>query len=588
MALARLIWAVLLRLREEQALALALAALGAALAGVQVAEAILFGRVVNALVTEQSALLEIAIWASVSLCGIGASVALALYADRLSHRRRLTTLSEALMHALQQPAKEFRSQGAGELIRNIIVGTDGFFWLWLSAFREVGPALAAIVILFPIAIIISPLMSVTLVVLSVAYVAANAAIVTRTQAGQEVVDSYHRSLSNRINDVLANASVVHAFTRLHQEIDSLRAMTDTILRMQYPVLNWWAVLSVFTRASATVSLVSVFLVGSWMVGRGALTIGDVVTFAGFAGLLIARLDQAAGAVGRLFPIAFAMRGLLALLRDDPYYAEDSKKPDLRVSSGHVEFRHVSFTFPGTGIGLREITMDVPPGATIAIVGPTGSGKSTLISLLQRIFDPDQGMIVIDAQNIVDHNAASVRASIAMVAQEAGLFNRSIADNLRVARPNASDDELLGALERAQLSGFLAQKTEGLGFEIGERGQRLSGGERQRLSIAQAILKNAPILILDEATSALDVKTEEAVQKAIVEVSAGRTTFVIAHRLSTIRNADEIIVLNEGRIIERGGYRQLAAAGGLFAELQRASLEPIRPTLEEELDKLNRP
>jgi ATP-binding cassette subfamily B protein len=583
MDLAALAVRALRRLADERALAFGLAAAGSAVACVQIIEALLFGRVVNALVSQTDAGRAIALWAALGAAGIAANVLLALLADRLAHRHRLAVLSDAFERALQRPPRDFNAVSAGELIRNILIGSDAYFFLWLSAFREQVPAIAAIALLFPLAFSISAPMTLTLLVLILVYFSANVAIVRRTQAGQLSVDLQHRSLSGRINDVMSNASVVHAFTRLHQETRALRAMTAAILQSQYPVLNWWAMLSVLTRASATVSLVSVFLVGSMLVGAGRLSIGEVVTFAGFASLLIARLEQAAGALARLFPLAPVMSALDKLLAEDAKVAADARKPDLRVSEGRVVFDHVCFTFPGSRIGLKDISFEARPGETIAIVGPTGSGKSTLLSMLQKIFEPDAGLVSIDGQDIAGVNAASVRAAIAVVAQETGLFDRSIADNLRIAKPAASNEELLSALVRAQLADFIAARPEGLDFVIGERGSRLSGGERQRLAIARAILKDAPILLLDEATSALDPVTEERVQAAITEAARGRTTFVIAHRLSTIRNADIILYLDDGAIAHRGGYAELASQPGPFRDLLEAG--GVRAGLNQELAKL---
>ena len=203
---------------------------------------------------------------------------------------------------------------------------------------------------------------------------------------------------------------------------------------------------------------------------------------------------------------------------------------------------------------------------MALVGPTGAGKTTALALLQRLRQPDSGRILVDGHDIAGVTLASLRGSIAVVFQDAGLFNRSIAENIRVGRPGATDAEVEEAARLAEAHDFIAAKPGGYGFVIGERGNALSGGERQRLAIARAVLKDAPILILDEATSALDNATEAAIKRALDRLRRDRTTFVIAHRLSTVADADRILVLDRGRIVEAGGFRDLAAAGGLFARL----------------------
>jgi ATP-binding cassette subfamily B protein len=218
--------------------------------------------------------------------------------------------------------------------------------------------------------------------------------------------------------------------------------------------------------------------------------------------------------------------------------------------------------------VEDLSFTALPGQTIALVGPTGAGKSTAIALLHRAFDPQSGFIRIDGMDVRGITLTALRRNIGVVFQEALLFNRSIADNLRVGKPDATEAEMRLAAERAQALEFI-ERSGGLETNAGERGRMLSGGERQRLSIARALLKDPPILILDEATSALDAVTETKVNAALDEVMRGRTTFVIAHRLSTIRNATRILVFENGRVIESGTFDELVAQGGHFAELARA-------------------
>jgi ABC-type multidrug transport system fused ATPase/permease subunit len=233
------------------------------------------------------------------------------------------------------------------------------------------------------------------------------------------------------------------------------------------------------------------------------------------------------------------------------------------------FDNVSFSYDGKRSAVQDVSFAVHEGENVALVGATGSGKSTTLGLLHRAFDPQSGCIRIDGLDIRDVTLSSLRRNIGVVFQEPMLFARTIRENLQVGRPEATDAEMIEALERAQAIEFITRQTEGLGTVIGERGRSLSGGERQRLSIARALLKNPPILILDEATSALDAATERKLQMALDEVMRGRTTFVIAHRLATIRNADRILVFDQGRVIESGTFDDLVARGGRFAELARA-------------------
>jgi ATP-binding cassette subfamily B protein len=234
--------------------------------------------------------------------------------------------------------------------------------------------------------------------------------------------------------------------------------------------------------------------------------------------------------------------------------------------GRVEFDRVSFSYDPGRKALDAVSFTVEPGQTVALVGETGAGKSTAMGLLLRQEDPQEGVIRIDGIDIREATIDSLRAQTGIVFQESFLFYRSIADNLRVGKPEATDAELEEAAKLARAHDFILRQPRGYQTRIGERGANLSGGERQRLAIARVLLKNPPLLILDEATSALDAATEAQVQKALGHLKQGRTTFIIAHRLATIREADLILVFQNGRIIERGSFQELVRQGGYFAQL----------------------
>jgi ATP-binding cassette subfamily B protein len=239
---------------------------------------------------------------------------------------------------------------------------------------------------------------------------------------------------------------------------------------------------------------------------------------------------------------------------------------LRHVAGAVSFENVSFRYGNGPQGITDVSFVAKAGETTAIVGPTGSGKSTTIALLQRFQTPASGRITIDGHDIADITLHSLRQTISVVFQDAGLFNRTIGENIRIGKPDATDAEVERASKLAEAHDFIMRKPGGYDFMIGERGLALSGGERQRIAIARAILKDAPILILDEATSALDSETEAKIKRALDALRSGRTTFVIAHRLSTVADAEQILVLDQGRIVERGRFADLAEGTGLFARL----------------------
>jgi len=567
MSLLRLYTRALGMLAAERGLAIVLAAASVAIGLVQLAEPILFGRVVDSLSQGQAAFTYIALWALLGLFGIIAGAAVAVYADRLAHRRHLAAMAEAFERAMTLPAGYHAERGSGAVVRSILQGTDGLFWLWLGAMREQLTAIVGIALLVPTAISMDARMAAILALLAIAYVVMNTVVMRKTRSGQANVERYNSAVFGRVGDVISNVTVVQSFTRLKDEADAMRTVMSDLLAAQYPVLTWWGVLTVLQRSAATITMVAVLATGAVLAGRGELTVGEIVAFVAFAGLLIGKLDQVTNFVTAIHRRAPALQGYFALIDAAQGIVErPDAQPLPEPVRGDVRYAGVTFRFPGTEQGISDLAFHAAPGQTIALVGPTGSGKTTTLSLLQRLRAPDAGRILVDGRDIAHVTLASLRRSIAVVFQDAGLFNRSIAENIAVGRPGATLDEIEKAARLAEAHDFIARKPGGYDFVIGERGNALSGGERQRIAIARAILKDAPILILDEATSALDATTEARIKRALDRLRASRTTFIIAHRLSTVADADEILVFEHGRIIERGTFDALAKGTGLFARM----------------------
>jgi glucan exporter ATP-binding protein len=350
-------------------------------------------------------------------------------------------------------------------------------------------------------------------------------------------------------------------------------LVDDVIRHQFPVLNWWAAVSVLTRAASTVAVIAIVVTGALLHLQGRATVADIVAFMGFATLLIGKLEGAVNFASGLFMRAPILADFFKLLDTASTVPEPDDAGTLVVSHGEVAFENVSFAYPNGPRILSGVSFLARPGTVTALVGATGAGKSTAMNMLQRLWEPTEGGILIDGQDLRDVTLDSLRDAVGVVFQESLLFNRSIRDNLLVGKPNATDADLERACRAAEAHDFIMRQPQGYDTLVGERGTTLSGGQRQRLAIARALLKDAPILILDEATSALDAATEARVTIAMQNLMRGRTTFVIAHRLSTVRNADDILVFDQGRIAERGSFAGLVSAQGFFAALVHAQLAP---------------
>jgi ATP-binding cassette, subfamily B, beta-glucan exporter len=582
----RLYGRVLALLGSDSRVAWTLAVANVALASAQFAEPVLLGRIIDTLTGAQtrgeppswpqlSVLLSA--WAGFGLFTIACGTLIALYADRLAHRRRHIVLTDYFEHVLQLPLTYHGNTHSGRLMKVMLQGTDALWGLWVGFFRDHLSSFVSLLVLLPISLFINWRLALLLIALCIVFASLTALIVRKTQHLQSLVERHYSDLAERASDALGNIALVQSFSRLEAEVIELRQIVERLLAAQMPVLSWWALAAMLTRTSTTLTVLAIIIVGTLFHINGQATIGEMVTFMNFAGLIISRLEQTVSFINRVVMDAprltefFQVRDTVPAIRDLPDAVDPGRL------SGLVEFKDVSFSYDGKRIAAADLNFKAMPGETIALVGATGAGKSTAIALLYRAFDPQSGMVEIDGIDIRKFKLAALRRNIGVVFQEALLFNRSIADNLRVGKADATDAEMRDAARRAQCLEFIERKFEGFERSVGERGRSLSGGERQRLSIARALLKDPPILILDEATSALDADTEAKVMLALHEVMKGRTTFVIAHRLSTVRNASRILVFDGGRIIEAGTFDELVSAGGRFAALAKTQFISVGPT-----------
>ena len=586
MKLIRLYARVLGLLSREARLAWFLAAANLALAGAQFAEPVLFGRVIDTLTVAQGQasgevwsrlILLLILWVAFGLFNIVCGTLVALYADRLAHRERHCVLADYFEHILELPIAYHGDVHSGRLMKIMLEGTDSLWGLWVGFFRDHLAAFVSFFVLLPLSLLMNWRLTLLLMALCAIFAALTVFVMRKTEGLQGRVNEHYSELAERASDTLGNIALVHSFARVEAEVSGLKHVIDKLLAAQIPVLSWWALISVLTRASTTLTILAIIIVGAILHFRGLASLGEIVTFMGFATMLIQRLQDVVSFTNRIFTETPRLQEFFDVLDTVPTLHDRLHAVDPGRVKGHVEFRDVSFSYDGKRPAVLDLNFTAEPGKTVALVGTTGAGKSTALALLHRSFDPQSGAILIDGIDLRDMKLTALRRNIGVVFQEGLLFNRSIAENLRLGKPDATDEELPQAAARAQALDFIEASPSGFDSRVGERGRKLSGGERQRLSIARALLKDPPILILDEATSALDAKTEAKVMAALDEAMRGRTTFVIAHRLATIRKADTILMFEAGRIIETGSFDEFVTRGAAFAELARAQYLAPNPT-----------
>jgi ATP-binding cassette, subfamily B, heavy metal transporter len=370
----------------------------------------------------------------------------------------------------------------------------------------------------------------------------------------------------RAVDSLLNYETVKYFNAESREVRSYGEAVSALARVSVKVETSLAWLNIGQSLITNLLMAGAmaFTIWGWSVGR--FTPGDVVVVNTLLAQLFRPLDML-GMVYRTIRQGLTDMGAMFDLVDTPAEVVDQPEaPPLHVTAGHVRFENVRFGYDPDREILKGIDLDVPPGSQLAVVGPSGAGKSTLSRLLFRFYEPQSGRITIDGQDITQVQQTSLRAAIGIVPQDTVLFNDTIGYNIGYGRDGASPAEIQAAARGAAIHDFIASTPEGYETKVGERGLKLSGGEKQRVAIARTLLKDPPILILDEATSALDSRTEAAIQTTLQAVERGRTSIVIAHRLSTVVDAEQIVVLDQGRVAERGTHNQLLRQGGLYAEM----------------------
>ena len=393
----------------------------------------------------------------------------------------------------------------------------------------------------------------------------------RNRPATQEVQQRLAELTAEAEENVSGVRVVKAFAQEQRQLRRFRRAVRRVFDQSLVSTRLRAFYTPFIGFLPQLGLAAVLFVGGRQAIEGRISIGDFVAFYGYVLMLISPMRMLGIALGMAQRAVASGTRVFELLDREPQLTSPPGAPALPAGGGRVELRGVDFGYDGGEPVLRDIELDVEPGRTVALVGPTGSGKTTLVTLIPRLYDVDAGAILVDGADVRSLDLTSLRREVAVVSDDAFLFSASLGENIAYARADASDEQILAAAERAGLGELLDDLPDGLETLVGERGLTLSGGQRQRVAIARALLAEPRILILDDATSSVDATTESRIKAALGEVMEGRTTFVIAHRLSTIALADEVVVLEDGRVAARGTHEELLERSALYREIAETGL-----------------
>ena len=493
-----------------------------------------------------------------------------LFNNHFEQRVIFDLRSELYAHIQKLPLPWFDNRATGDVMTRLVEDVTSVERVLIDGIEQGTVAVLQILIVSGLMVLYSPLLTASALA-PVPFLAAGALAYTLTARARYRKQRRAVShLNSILHDNIAGIRQIKTYTSEEREHARFDKASNGVREATLTVMRTWALYQPGMEFISSCGILIVAGVGTTQVLDGKMEIGALVAFFVLTRFLyepIGKLHQ----LNQIFQSGRAAGDRVFEIMDAVAEADDGKKATCPPIQGHVVYSDVSFSYESTMPVLHGVGLDAPAGSMIALVGPTGAGKSTIVNLLVRFYEFTGGSITIDGVPLCEMPRRHLRENVAVVTQESFLFNGTTAENLRIGKPDATEDEIWNALRAANAEEFIRRLPKGLHSQLGERGVKLSVGEKQRLSIARALLKNPPILILDEATASVDTATERLIQEALDHLMENRTSFVIAHRLSTVRHADQILVLERGRITERGRHDELLVRGGLYAELCKSSL-----------------
>lgn len=464
------------------------------------------------------------------------------------------------------PLKYLDAHSHGDIVSRVVADVDQFADGLLIGFTQLFTGV--ITILGTLLFMLSVNVGITVVVVVITPVSLFVAsfIAKKTFSMFKLQSETRGEQTALINEMIGNQKVVQAFNREDETLERFDEINGRLEKCSLRAIFFSSLTNPCTRFVNSLVYTGVGLTGAFAVLRGGLSVGQLTCFLSYANQYTKPFNEISGVITELQNALACAARIFELIEEEPQEPDAEDAMVLENAEGEVNLDHVSFSYVPDKKLIEDLNLSVKPGQRIAIVGPTGCGKTTIINLLMRFYDVDQGSISVDGANIQDITRKSLRTSYGMVLQETWLKRGTIRDNITVGKPNATEEEIIAAAKASHAHSFIRRLPNGYDTVIGEDGGSLSGGQKQLLCITRVMLSLPPMLILDEATSSIDTRTEIKIQKAFATMMEGRTSFIVAHRLSTIQNADVILVMKEGHIIEQGNHEQLLAKGGFYAQL----------------------